>query len=68
MQFKINDQCLACGDCAVVCPDGAIDDGYAKPVLSASPDLKQGLFRITEDCTGCASCLEVCPAGAIEEL
>lgn len=28
MAYRINEDCISCGDCSVVCPKSAIDDGY----------------------------------------
>lgn len=28
MAYRINENCISCGDCSVVCPENAIDDGY----------------------------------------
>ena len=28
MSYHITEDCVSCGDCSVVCPEKAIDDGY----------------------------------------
>ena len=28
MSYRITEDCVSCGDCSVVCPEKAIDDGY----------------------------------------
>ncbi|MFA5536968.1 MAG: 4Fe-4S binding protein [Bacillota bacterium] len=28
MAYRINENCISCGACSVVCPENAIDDGY----------------------------------------
>lgn len=80
MVYKITDDCMACGDCSVVCPEEAIDDGYAYNTtgdIDSTTDVvmdgtmlpgKQKFadtFYITDRCTGCGECVDVCPTGAI---
>lgn len=48
-------QCIMCGACASVCPQGAItfgEDGY--------PQINKEL------CTKCGTCQAVCPVSAID--
>lgn len=45
--------CTACGQCAEVCPDGAIEMADA------------ALWQ-PESCLGCHQCSSICPAGAID--
>lgn len=55
MAFKINDNCVACGACAGVCPIGAIAEGDGKFEINA------------DECVDCGTCAAQCPTGAIEE-
>ncbi|NLC77769.1 MAG: 4Fe-4S binding protein [Clostridia bacterium] len=80
MPYAINEDCIACGNCSVVCPQEAIDDGYTYKAVGelASPagvvedgnmnnrrsSVWQG-YRITGACTECGACEQVCPVGAI---
>ena len=53
--FEIADECIACGTCQSVCPQGCIDEGdiyYIHP----------------NHCLHCGNCFENCPAGAIIRL
>ncbi len=51
--YHISDECMGCGVCQNVCPQGCIDEG--------SP------YVIREDhCLQCGNCFENCPAEAIE--
>ncbi len=53
--YRITDECIGCGTCLGVCPQGAIEEG--------SP------FRIeSEHCLHCGACFEACPVSAIERL
>ncbi|HIJ00466.1 MAG: hypothetical protein PWQ88_875 [Candidatus Methanomethylophilaceae archaeon] len=55
MVVKINaDECVACGACADVCPEGAItvDD-----IAVVDPDT----------CIDCHTCIDECPSDAISE-
>ncbi len=47
------DKCAGCGECAIVCPAGAIQIKNKKSVLD------------TSKCIGCASCIAACPAMAM---
>ena len=49
--------CEGCGDCAVVCPEGAI-----------TGDLGQPYTIDTEGCSRCALCVPCCPYDAIETV
>lgn len=51
-KYKINDNCIMCGACAVACPVGAITPGDGKYVIDP------------EKCIGCGTCASVCPVGA----
>ena len=30
MSYRITEDCVSCGDCSIVCPEKAIDDGYVQ--------------------------------------
>lgn len=47
------DRCTGCGECAIVCPVGAIQIENKKSVLDSSK------------CIGCASCMAACPTMAM---
>ncbi len=54
MAVTINSECVACGACVDVCPQGAITvDDIA--VVDAGK------------CIDCGACIDECPAGAISE-
>ena len=78
MAYQITADCIACGDCAVVCSQDAIDDGYTYNTEgdinattdvvmdgAMAPETEKALYRITEDCDQCGECVDVCPASAI---
>jgi len=52
---KITEECIACGVCADVCPEGAISEGDEIYVID--PEL----------CTDCGDCADACPTDAIVE-
>ncbi len=54
MAYKIaEDNCIACGACVDVCPEGAIE--AKDPVYTI----------IAEKCIDCGTCEATCPNGAI---
>ena len=54
MAYVIDENCVACGTCAAVCPEDAIYEG--------------DIFEIDpEACIGCGSCAESCPKDAVFE-
>ena len=60
MAYLINDECMACGLCARVCPNGAISDGDVTSVIDPG--------KCTE-CVGAnpsALCMQECPSDAIQ--
>lgn len=54
MAHTITDECITCGTCADVCPEGAISEGDESYVIDP------------QKCTDCATCVDECPVGAIE--
>lgn len=53
--YQISDECIACGTCETVCPEGAIDEG--EPFV-----IRQN------NCLQCGNCFEHCPVEAIIKL
>ena len=54
--FVITDECVSCGECADVCPVGAIVEDA-------------GRFRIDPDvCVCCGSCFRECAEEAVKEI
>lgn len=53
--YQISDECIACGTCETVCPEGAIDEG--EPFV-----IRQN------NCLQCDNCFEHCPVEAIIKL
>lgn len=52
MNYRITDDCAACGTCLLECPVGAISEG--------------DVFTIDSNtCISCGTCADVCPMGAI---
>ena len=55
MAYKINDNCISCGQCAEVCPQECIAEGDDKFVIDA------------DKCISCGACAGACPVDAPEE-
>ena len=51
-KFTVNENCVSCGQCAKICPQGNITYSGGKPVFGAN-------------CIGCLSCVQYCPNKAI---
>ena len=51
--FCITENCIACGTCASVCPQNAVDEGVPYAIRQ-------------ENCLHCGRCFEHCPVQAIE--
>ncbi|MBQ8134080.1 MAG: 4Fe-4S binding protein [Clostridia bacterium] len=55
--YIITGNCIGCGKCTRVCPQGAVDKGSSKP------------FAIRQNnCLQCGNCFENCPVQAIQRL
>ncbi|MHB1418210.1 MAG: 4Fe-4S binding protein [Bacillota bacterium] len=81
MAYQISGDCIACGNCSVVCPSGAIDDGYhsaaggialANAATRGAPGGEYTssvleMYRITNNCNLCGRCVDVCPTNAVIE-
>lgn len=79
MPHQITQDCIACGDCSVVCPEEAIDDGYTynttgdinsttDVVMDGAMDdgpFAYDIYRVKSNCNDCGSCRQVCPVDAI---
>ncbi len=81
MPYYITNNCIACGDCTVVCPRRAIieadwtpagnDDNPSLSGVASDRALRNTsggpapFYRITAACDPCNCCREICPAGAI---
>lgn len=52
MALKISEECVACGACAEVCPEGAIAEGDSYVIDAAK-------------CSECETCVDACPLGCI---
>jgi len=58
MAYRVNsDDCIACGACALECPQEAISPNEDDSAMVIDPDL----------CIDCGSCADTCPLNAISE-
>ena len=57
----MTDACFACGICALLCPNGALEMGEEQ-------DGKRPVYITPYKCTGCGVCRAVCRDGCIEEI
>lgn len=55
LKFRITEQCVHCGACAMDCPVQAIVD-YGS------------CYCIDSQCISCGDCYTICPVGAIEMI
>ncbi|MDK2820466.1 MAG: NADH-quinone oxidoreductase subunit [Clostridia bacterium] len=62
MSYQIIDNCIACGNCMVACPQKAIIENSTNSIIS---NTSGGFFCITDACNECGTCQEVCPYQAI---
>ena len=53
MAHNITDDCISCGNCEDICPEGAISEGKDTYVIDASK------------CTDCGECADNCEEKAI---
>lgn len=51
MAYKINDSCIACGECSSECPVDAISEGNIYVIAA-------------DECIDCGACADVCPVDA----
>ncbi|MDO5000905.1 MAG: EFR1 family ferrodoxin [Eubacteriales bacterium] len=51
-KFTVNENCVSCGQCAKICPQGNITYSDARPAFGTN-------------CIGCLSCVQYCPSKAI---
>lgn len=54
--FFVNDKCINCKKCIVVCPQKCIDYSTGKAYIK------------NKNCLRCGACKEVCPVNAIEQI
>ena len=52
--YFIGDNCIACGRCALVCPESCIDIGVPYEIDQSK-------------CVLCGTCYNVCPKSAVEK-
>ncbi|HQD51330.1 MAG TPA: 4Fe-4S binding protein [Defluviitaleaceae bacterium] len=52
MAYRINDDCIGCGNCEPECPVSCISEGDGKYIINE------------DECTDCGTCADVCPTGA----
>ena len=54
MAHTISDNCVSCGTCADLCPEGAVTEGKDKYVVDATK------------CKDCGECEDTCQESAIQ--
>lgn len=54
--FFVNDKCISCKKCIVICPQKCIDYSTGKAYIK------------NKNCLRCGACKEVCPVNAIEQI
>lgn len=64
--FYRPNRCLACGACAEVCPEGAIqlDSNVSRRLKPESQETFDSVVTDREKCVGCQTCVSACYAGA----
>jgi uncharacterized protein len=65
----VGQRCIACGECILRCPAGAIKLVKRDPGEQAPAGAKHAALRSLKDpqkCIGCGDCILVCPTGAIQ--
>lgn len=55
MAYKINGDCISCGNCAGICPVNAIKEGDTQYIIDK------------DTCISCGACADSCPVNAISE-
>jgi Ni,Fe-hydrogenase III small subunit/formate hydrogenlyase subunit 6/NADH:ubiquinone oxidoreductase subunit I len=59
-------RCTACGDCARVCPTGAIELDTDPPPSGPAPGTSWRTVSLSYgSCIGCRECVDACPEGAV---
>lgn len=63
MPVKVNRECICCGACAEVCPQGIMRP--AAVTNNGSKAYRQYICWADDECLGCGACAEACDQGAI---
>jgi len=66
LKYTINNNCIACGNCAVVCNHDAIETGYNQSKMDMGTSEFGDPFIINDKCIGCGECVSVCWPEAID--